>query len=107
MEFVYVIICESLQPVRITVDAAHFFRRGKERVVRFLELRRVLRANIELIMVRKIKAATETSLLKEVDEENNKVIQWQFIENTEHVLESASENFGSKMEKLGKLYHHK
>lgn len=52
-------------------------------------------------MVRKIKVAPETSVLKEVDEEDNKVIQWQFIENTEHVLESASENFGSKMETLG------
>jgi len=107
MEFVYVIICESLQTVRITVDAAHFFRRGEERIVRYLELGRALRASNELIMVRKIKVALETSVLKEVDEENNKVIQWQFIENTEHVLESASENFGSKMETLGMLYRHK
>jgi hypothetical protein len=107
MEFVYVIICESLQPVRITVDAAYLFRRGKERIVKYLELGQVLRANIELIMVRKIKAAPETIVRKEVDEDNNKVIQWQFIENTEHVLESASENFGSKMEKLGMLYRHK
>jgi hypothetical protein len=58
-------------------------------------------------MGRKIKAAPETSALKEADEENNKVIQWQFIENTEHVLESASENFGTKMGKLGMLYRHK
>lgn len=107
MDVVYIIICESLQPVRITVDAAHFFRRGKEQIVRYLELGRVLRANIELIMVRKIKAAPETSVLKEADEESNKVIQWQFIENTEYVLGSASENFGSKMEKLGMLYRHK
>ena len=48
MEFVYVIFCESLQPVRITGDASHFFRRGKERILRYLELGRVLRANIEL-----------------------------------------------------------
>ena len=54
-----------------------------------------------------MKVAPETSVLKEVDEENNKVIQWQLIENTEHVLESASENFGSKMETLGMLYRHK
>jgi hypothetical protein len=58
-------------------------------------------------MGRKIKAAPETSALKEVDEENNKVFQWQFVENTEHVLEPASENFGSKMEKLSMLYRHK
>jgi len=57
-------------------------------------------------MVRKIKDAPENSVLKEVDEEN-KVIQWQFIENTEQVLESASENFGCKMEKLGMFYRHK
>jgi hypothetical protein len=55
-------------------------------------------------MVRKIKAAPEMSLLMEADEENKKVIQWQFIENIEHVHESASESFGSKMEKLGMLY---
>jgi hypothetical protein len=58
-------------------------------------------------MVRKIKAAPETSVLNGVDEENNKVIQWQFIENTEHVLESANKNFGGKMDKLGMLYRHK
>lgn len=67
----------------------------------------MLRTINELIMVRKMKVAPETSVLKEVDEENNKVIQWQLIENTEHVLESASENFGSKMETLGMLYRHK
>jgi len=106
MEFVNVIICESPQPVRITVDATHFFRRGKERIAWYLKLGRVLRVNIELIMVRKIKDAPENSVLKEVDEEN-KVIQWQFIENTEQVLESASENFGCKMEKLGMFYRHK
>jgi hypothetical protein len=107
MEFVYVIICESPQPVRITVEATHFFRRGKEPIVWYLELGRVLRANIELIMVRKIKEAPENSVLKEVDEENEKVIKWQFMENIEQVLESASENFGSKMEKLGMFYRHK
>jgi hypothetical protein len=64
----------------------------------------VLRVDVDLIMGRKIKAAPEISVLIEVDEKNNEVILWQFIENTEHVLESASENFGNKMEKLGMLY---
>jgi hypothetical protein len=67
----------------------------------------MLLTNIKLNMGRTIKAAPETSVLKEVDEENKIVIQWQFIENTEHVLESASDNCGSKMEKLGMLYRHK
>jgi hypothetical protein len=55
-------------------------------------------------MVREIKVATTVCILIEEDKENNSDIQWQFIENTGHVLESARENFRSKMEKLGTLH---